>query len=789
MPRPLLLFLTVFSGLFCSGQLGFDRGLSFEWERSSIVLEEGSYGKFSSAAEAYTEVNRLIIEESWAEAELLLAQLMTDAEDNRNFAYKRALCLRSMKGRLAEAVPLVHKAIDGDFTRRYNAFDVNATVPPAEALDLALEVLQFAGHYAEAQAVAMVIMERYPKRDFRHAQAKQASADCAFAARCVENQQPMDIVAEEALNSVSSDYAPVITPDGNVVYFTSYRDDIEGLNRNRGRIFKSSKTGNEWSPPVALDLGESNRDMTTVGLIGDEEALVIYQSNRNAGSLWELDRDSLGGWALKEKVGYPVASRHWETSLTERFDGQERIFVSDRPGGMGGRDLYRSVLLPNGTWSEPLNLGRRINTEGEEESPVVSADGRTMMFASNGHQGMGGFDLFRCVRLDNGSWSDPEHMGAPLNTPRDEAMVSLDASGQTGYLSSARAGGDDMDIYRVDFTESANEALAVFIGDIPNWVKGDVLEVKSVDDGPAIFRVFRARSGSGSFVAAIPPCREYRFKWMRKGETLAAMNHFVDCNAAYGNGNQVQRLDLFGENVTMPIAPDDNEGSEDGRGGLIVETVQYEVLTETVVAPSHSFDVVSDGLTLSDTEEAAEDMATDTEEENNTGAQEIKQEDPSLAEDPTVAEDLSDLTEETPLTLVEFEALSAVIEFGYGRYMTQTTSSEVKTVASEIAARCALGEVPVLQIEGSASFVPVKNKRAYESNEELARMRAEKARDAMITAMSAEGLQIGVDYQIVLDWKVAGPEFKGDAIAGQEVYKNYQFAKFSLGRQLVEKRH
>ena len=182
-------------------------------------------------------------------------------------------------------------------------------------------------------------------------------------------------------------------------------------------------------------------------------------------------------------------------------------------------------------------------------------------------------------------------------------------------------------------------------------------------------------------------------------------------------------------------------------------------------------------------------MATDTEEENNTGAQEIQEEDPTVAEYPTVAEDLSTLTEETPLTLVEFKALSAVIEFGYGRYMTQTTSSEVKTVASEIAARCALGEVPVLQIEGSASFVPVKNKRAYESNEELARMRAEKARDAMITAMSAEGLQIGVDYQIVLDWKVAGPEFKGDAIAGQEVYKNYQFAKFSLGRQLVEKRH
>lgn len=789
MPRHLLLFLTVFSGLFCSGQLGFDRGLSFELGWSSISREEGSYGQFSSAADAYTEVNRLIIEESWSEAELLLAQLMTDAEDNRNFAYKRALCLRSMKGRLAEAVPLVHKAIDGDFTKRYNAFDVKAKVPPAEALELALEVLQFAGHYAEAEAVAMVIMERYPKRDFRYAQAKQASADCAFAARCAENQHPMDIVAEEALNSVYSDYAPVVTPDGNVVYFTSYRDDIEGASRNRGRIFTSSKTDNEWGPPIALDLGQSNRDMTTVGLIGDEEALVIYQSNRSAGSLWELDRDNAGGWALKEKLGFPVASRHWETSLTERFDGQERIFVSDRPGGMGGRDLYRSVLLPDGTWSEPLNLGRRINTEGEEESPVVSADGRTLVFASNGHQGMGGFDLFRSVRLDNGSWSDPVHMGAPLNTPWDEAMVSLDASGQTGYLSSARAGGDDMDIYRMDLTESANEALAVFIGDIPNWVKGDVLEVKSVDDGPAIFRVFRARSGAGNFVAAIPPCREYRFKWMRRSETLATRNHFVDCDAAYGNGNQIQRLDLFGENVRKSVSPENNEAPEDGEEDLVVETLQDEVMTETVVAPSHSFDTISDGLTLSETEKVIDDLSTDTEGEKNADVQEIQKEDPSLAEDPTVAKNLSALTEEIPLTLVEFEALSAVIEFGYGRYMTQTTSSEVKTVVSEIAARCALGEVPVLQIEGSASFVPVKNKRAYKSNEELARMRAEKARDAMIAAMSAEGLQVGVDYQIVLDWKVAGPEFKGDAIAGQEVYKNYQFAKFSLGRQLVEKRH
>ena len=132
--------------------------------------------------------------------------------------------------------------------------------------------------------------------------------------------------------------------------------------------------------------------------------------------------------------------------------------------------------------------------------------------------------------------------------------------------------------------------------------------------------------------------------------------------------------------------------------------------------------------------------------------------------------------------------MSATVEFGYGRYLTNSESVEVEQMVAEILARNALGEVPVLEIEGSASFVPVKNKRAYESNEQLAKMRAQKARDAVITALSAKGLEVGVDFQIVLDWRVAGPEFKGDAISGKATYRNYQYAKFSLARQLVEKR-
>ncbi|MGB1619293.1 MAG: hypothetical protein ACPHBM_06690, partial [Flavobacteriales bacterium] len=370
-----------------------------------------------------------------------------------------------------------------------------------------------------------------------------------------------------------------------------------------------------------------------------------------------------------------------------------------------------------------------------------------------------------------GSWSEPEHMGFPLNTPGDEAMVTLDASGQSGYLSSKREGGLDLDIYRVDILGEPEEALAVYLGKVNSWREGDVIEVKSIDEGPAVFRVFRARPGQGDFVAALPPCREYRMSWVRRGKTLESRPEFIPCDAAYGNDREIGRLDPFGKEEKKQVLPREMPNrkprTESGTGAMKAGTyvaasteVDVPSSSESTPAPSHSFDHVEEGA----------------------GSAEVERDAAGSGDAEPVA------AEPTAMAYVEFEAVSATVEFGYGRYLTQTGSAEVQGMVAEILARRAMGEVPVLEIEGSASFVPVKNKRAYESNEQLAKMRAQRARDAIITALSAEGLEVGIDFQIVLDWKVAGPEFKGDAVTGQSTYRNFQYAKFSLGRQLVEKR-
>jgi len=160
----------------------------------------------------------------------------------------------------------------------------------------------------------------------------------------------------------------------------------------------------------------------------------------------------------------------------------------------------------------------------------------------------------------------------------------------------------------------------------------------------------------------------------------------------------------------------------------------------------------------------------------------------SATENMEVAEEAASAAATPMVTMLEFAAVSEVVDFGYGKYITQSGSRELVSMALSIMERNEAGEVPVLQIEGSASFVPVKNKRAYETNEQLAKMRAEKARDAMIMELAQRGLQVGVDYQIVLEWGVAGPDYRGDAVDAADTYRNYQYAKFSLSRTLVEQR-
>jgi len=115
-----------------------------------------------------------------------------------------------------------------------------------------------------------------------------------------------------------------------------------------------------------------------------------------------------------------VNSDKWDSQPSINCDGQALYFVSDRPGGIGGTDIWRSFKLDDGTWGNAINLGPTINTPDDEESPFIADDGITLYFASNGHPGFGDQDIFFSRRRADGSWGKPQNLGQPINSSTRE---------------------------------------------------------------------------------------------------------------------------------------------------------------------------------------------------------------------------------------------------------------------------------------------------------------------------------------------------------------------------------
>ena len=146
--------------------------------------------------------------------------------------------------------------------------------------------------------------------------------------------------------------------------------------------------------------------------------------------------------------------------MTISADEKTLFFVSDRPGGLGGTDIWRCLKLPNGEWSKPFNLGPPINSSYNEQSPFIHPDGKTLYYSSDGEQSMGGYDIFFSKKIDNIKWSNPINMGFPLNTVDDDLFFTTSADGERGYYASNHEGGyGGNDLYMVKLKNTITDPV------------------------------------------------------------------------------------------------------------------------------------------------------------------------------------------------------------------------------------------------------------------------------------------------------------------------------------------
>jgi outer membrane protein OmpA-like peptidoglycan-associated protein len=253
-----------------------------------------------------------------------------------------------------------------------------------------------------------------------------------------------------SVNSSADDFAPTITANGTRLYFTSNRDkriveDSDFWVSRSDRGFWSS--AQSMGAPINTLIAEGAPSISA-----DGQSLYFAAARSDAIGKTDIYTASLSGktWGDIRNVGPGVNSSGWESHPSISPDGQRLYFVSDRSGGEGGIDIWYSERNEIGGWSEGKNLGPVINTGSDEVSPFIAADNMTLYFASGGHPGLAGTDLFVSRRIQ-GKWSVPENMGKPINSNENDEFLTLSAEGSVIYFASRRSGGSGgLDLYKVD---------------------------------------------------------------------------------------------------------------------------------------------------------------------------------------------------------------------------------------------------------------------------------------------------------------------------------------------------
>ena len=347
--------------------------------------------------------------------------------------------------------------------------------------------------------------------------------ECETAKELIKNPKEVKIAnMGDQINSKYDDYSPAIAADEQALMFTSRRDTEDGNDFSKKdyaffeEVFITERKDSIWTAARSLsDNVNGKKHDACVSVSPDGQKLIVYKSNHiSKGDLYFSDLKN-GVWTEPVKFGGEINSNFFEPSATINSSENILIFSSDRPGGFGGLDLYISRLLPNGKWGKPENLGTNINTKYDEDAPFLQTDQRTLHFSSSGHNSIGGYDIFTTYYdSKDKSWTKPDNLGYPINTPDDDIYFSWNNEGTRAYFSSVREdtyGGQDL--YVMDFPNLSPPMIVL---------KGVVTDKKTKSplgssikisiytlDSNQIVGIFNSNNVTGKYILALPHNKMY----------------------------------------------------------------------------------------------------------------------------------------------------------------------------------------------------------------------------------------------------------------------------------------
>jgi len=408
----------------------------------------------------------------------------------------------------------------------------SALFPPAFYI---MANLQFElERYYDAKRNYITYLGFRPKSQAEIQKAERNIGLCDFRADLMRHPVPFNPVnLGDKVNSEGFEYINSVSLDEELMLFT--RKGIRPGDNER--FYRSIKEGGRWGLALPME--------TPINSEGNQGALCLSPDGMFIFMTCCSRRDSYGScdlyvshrrgntWSEPENLGDVVNSIAWDSQPCLSADGRTLYFVSTRKGGFGGSDIWRSTLLPDGSWDQPVNLGVGINTSSNEMAPFIHQDGRTLYFSSSGHKGMGGADLFITRMGSNGSWSTPMNLGYPVNTKNDEINLVINVGGDAAYISSAKTGGSgNTDIYRFELPRDVRPSPI-------SYVKGKVYDKNDKHPLSADLELIDMQSkkvvvnsvsdaSSGGFILSLPVDKDYALNVSCKGYLFYSQNFSIN---------------------------------------------------------------------------------------------------------------------------------------------------------------------------------------------------------------------------------------------------------------------
>ena len=378
----------------------------------------------------FMEGESWLLFEEYADALPYYMNLLKEYPNNDNYNYRVGMCYLNILSEKDKAISYLEKAVQ-NINPGYREGSIKEEQAPPDAYFYLGHAYRINNQLDDAIKAFREFKKILDPKVYDEQVVDYQIEACNNAKRLQKEPLFVDYInLGDPINSRFNDFNPVVSGDESAIVFTRAMQFMDVL-------MYSKKVNGKWTEPLNMTemLGYDVDDRCySTSLSNDGTVAYIYKNDEYDGNIY-ISKLSDGIWSPLEKLNANINTKYWESHACISRDGRTLYFTSNRKGGKGDYDLdiYMSERDSTGDWGPAVNLGTKINTPYNEETPFISDDGKTLYFSSYGHLNIGGYDICYSNLLENGEWSTPLNMGIPINTTDDDLFFSPAQNGIYGY--------------------------------------------------------------------------------------------------------------------------------------------------------------------------------------------------------------------------------------------------------------------------------------------------------------------------------------------------------------------